>query len=61
MAHKSETNIKLQLVDAGVDTLQKFSENDVWFIKLPYYISEWLSSNNYSIFFKQPKQVVRFM
>jgi site-specific DNA-methyltransferase (adenine-specific) len=40
MAHKSETNIKLQLVDAGVDTLQKFSENDVWFIKLPYYISE---------------------
>ena len=40
MAHLSETNIKLQLVDAGENTLQKFSVNDVWFIKLPYYISE---------------------
>jgi site-specific DNA-methyltransferase (adenine-specific) len=40
MAHLSETNTKLQLVDAGESTLQSFSENDVWFIKLPYYISE---------------------
>jgi len=40
MAHQSETNIKLQLVDAGENTSQHFTENDVWFIKLPYYISE---------------------
>jgi len=40
MAHQSETNIKLQLVDTGENTSQNFTENDVWFIKLPYYISE---------------------
>ena len=40
MSHLSETDIKLQLVDAGESTLQSFTENDVWFIKLPYYISE---------------------
>ena len=40
MAHLSETTLKLQLVDAGESTLQTFSENDVWFIKLPYYITE---------------------
>ncbi len=40
MAHLSETNIKLQLVNAGDNTLQNFSENDVWFLKLPYYIEE---------------------
>jgi site-specific DNA-methyltransferase (adenine-specific) len=40
MAHLSETNIKLQLVSAGENTMQNFSENDVWFIKLPYYNSE---------------------
>jgi len=40
MAHSSETNTKLQLIDAGDSTLQNFSENDVWLIKLPYYISE---------------------
>jgi DNA modification methylase len=40
MAHLSETNMKLQLVDAGESTSQNISENDVWLIKLPYYISE---------------------
>lgn len=40
MAHQSETNIKLQVVNMGVTTKQKFSENDVWFIKLPYYKKE---------------------
>lgn len=40
MAHHSDTNIKLQLVNAGESTSQSFTENDVWFIKLPYYISE---------------------
>ncbi|MBN2260726.1 MAG: hypothetical protein JW702_09280 [Clostridiales bacterium] len=39
MAHLSETNIKLQFIDAGEDTVQSFSENDVWFIKLPYFVS----------------------
>lgn len=38
MAHLSETNIKLQIVNAGETTLQSFTENDVWFIKLPFYL-----------------------
>ncbi len=40
MAHQSETDIRLQLVNAGESTSQNFTENDVWFIKLPYYVSE---------------------
>src|SRR4030065_626570 len=40
MAHLSETNTKLQRVDAGNTLQQSFSENDVWFIKLPFYKTE---------------------
>lgn len=40
MAHLSDTNIKLQRIDAGSSLDQSFAENDVWFIKLPFYETE---------------------
>jgi len=40
MGHLSETKIRLQKVIAGDSLIQDFSENDVWFVKLPYYIKE---------------------
>jgi site-specific DNA-methyltransferase (adenine-specific) len=40
MGHLSETKIRLQKVIAGNNLIQEFSESDVWFVKLPYYIKE---------------------
>ncbi|MDZ7741654.1 MAG: hypothetical protein U5Q03_07870 [Bacteroidota bacterium] len=39
MAHLSEKNYRLKLIETGEDAIRSFSENDVWFIKLPYYNS----------------------
>lgn len=39
MAHLSEKDYRLKLVETGEDAIHSFSENDVWFIKFPYYNS----------------------
>lgn len=40
MSHLSESDIKLEYVNVGDNLKQNFTENDVWFIKLPYYQNE---------------------
>src|SRR5690554_1378801 len=39
MAHLSEKEYRLKLIETGESAINSFSENDVWFIKLPYYNS----------------------
>jgi len=62
MAHLSDTKIKLQRIDAGDTLQQSFSENDVWFIKLPFYETEYVIPqktdiiNNLNNFIKNSNQ-----